>query len=290
MSKLVRQLSVIAGVPELREGVVRRGMRDMVADKFQMLIASGVLQVGDELPGERELAAALDVSRETVRGAIQTLAARGIVEVAHGARTRVVSADVGPITIGIGSARAIDSYDIDAVHGARLVVERQVVAEAATRIDETTLGRLEENLVAQQAAGSDPVRFLICDREFHLTIYRASGNPLLADFTIDLYAYMLEHRRRAVARPGAIQNSFRDHSAIVAALRAHDPKAVVAAFDAHLKRIYQTTQSILKDAGPGTRGKGKRGNRDDHPGLSAPRSTPGGATTLSSTVAAASRR
>jgi DNA-binding FadR family transcriptional regulator len=246
MSKLSKQISVFAGVPELRDGVVKRGIRDMVCDKFQALIALGVLQVGDVLPGERELAAALDVSRETVRGAVQILATRGILEVSHGARTRVISADVGPITIGIGTAKALDNYDIDAVHGARLVVERQVVAEAATRIDDATLDHLEENLLEQKAAGSDPVRFLICDREFHLSIYRASGNPLLADFTIDLYAYMLEHRRRAVSQAGAIQKSYRDHTAIVAALRAHDAKAVVAAFDAHLKRIYQTTRLILQ--------------------------------------------
>lgn len=247
MKELAKQLSVFAGVTELRDGLVKRGMRDIVCDKLQMLIASGVLQVGDVLPGERELAAALGVSRETVRGAVQTLATRGILEVSHGARTRVVSAEVGPITIGIGKPKAINSYDIDAVHGARLVVERQVVAEAARRIDEATLGLLQENLAAQRAADGDPVRFLICDREFHLAIYRASENPLLADFTMDLYAYMLDHRRRAVAQPGAIQRSYRDHVAIVDALREHDEAAVVAAFDAHLKRIYQTTRSIMTD-------------------------------------------
>ena len=66
------------------------------------------------------------------------------------------------------------------------------------------------------------------------------------DMTIDLYAYMLEHRRRAVSRPGAIAKSCRDHAAIVAALRAHDANAVVAAFDHHLTRIYRTTRSILE--------------------------------------------
>jgi DNA-binding FadR family transcriptional regulator len=260
---LGKQITAFFDVPDLRDGVVKRGVREMVCDKFRMLIASGVLQVGDELPGERELAAALDVSRETVRGAVQMLASRGIVEISHGARTRVVSAEVGPITIGIGRAKAIDSYDIDSVHRARLVVERQVVADAATRIADATLDHLEENLLAQKAAGNDPVRFLICDREFHLAIYNASGNALLADFTIDLYGYMLEYRRKAVSRTGAIQKSYRDHTAIVAALRAHDEKAVTAAFDAHLKRIYETTRLILTErprAGSGG-GSSTRGSR-----------------------------
>jgi DNA-binding FadR family transcriptional regulator len=243
--RLNREPSTLTGVSSLREGVVKRGIRDIVCDKLQTLIASGVLQVDDVLPGERELAEAFDVSRETVRGAIQILAGRGIVEVSHGSRTRVARSDVGPITIGIGMAKAIDSYDIDAVHGARLVIERHVVAEAATRIDDATLNRLDESLAAQKEAGNDPVRFLICDREFHVAIYRASQNPLLSDMTIDLYAYMLEHRRRAVSRPGAIAKSHRDHTAIVAALRAHDVAAVVAAFDQHLNRIYRTTRVVL---------------------------------------------
>src|ERR1700753_1204880 len=88
--------SLIRHAPALREGVVRRNMRDLVTDKIAGLIASGMLQVGDVLPSERDLATAFNVSRMTVRGSIQTLVARSIVEVSQGARTRVISADVGP--------------------------------------------------------------------------------------------------------------------------------------------------------------------------------------------------
>ena len=47
-----------------------------------------------------------------------------------------------------------------------------------------------------------------------MAIYRSSGNPLLADFVTDLYAFMLDHRRLAVSQPGAIEKSYRDHVAI----------------------------------------------------------------------------
>jgi DNA-binding FadR family transcriptional regulator len=240
--------SVLEHVPELRHGVERRNVRHIVADKVASLIAAGILQVGDVLPSERDLATALQVSRETVRGGVQILATRGIIEVSHGARTRVISAEVGPLATGLREPKLINSYDIESVHAARLLVERWVVAEAAIRIDEPTLSLLEDSLTAQRAAFDDPVRFLICDREFHLAIYGSSGNQVLADFVGDLYAYVMEHRRKAVSRPGAIPNSYGDHVAIVAGLRAHDPDAVVRAFDVHLDRIYTTTRSIL-DAG-----------------------------------------
>jgi DNA-binding FadR family transcriptional regulator len=80
--------SIRLRAPLLRAEIGRRTVRERISDKLASLIASGILQVGEELPSERELAALLAVSRETVRGAIQTLAAIGVVAVSQGSRTR----------------------------------------------------------------------------------------------------------------------------------------------------------------------------------------------------------
>lgn len=237
--------SIFDHVPDLGGALFRRTTRDLIADKIAGLIAAGILQVGDVLPGERDLAGTFRVSRETVRGAIRQLATRGIIEVAQGARTRVVSDDVGSVNIGLHAARRVNGYDIEAVHAARLLVELPVVAAATVHIDRQTLAFLRESLDAQREAADDPVRFLICDREFHLTIYRTAGNPALADFVSDLYLHVMEHRRRAVAQPGAILHSYEDHLAIVAGLESGDSEAVVAAFRTHLDRIYRTTLGIM---------------------------------------------
>jgi DNA-binding FadR family transcriptional regulator len=105
---------------------------------------------------------------------------------------------------------------------------------------------LRDSLEVQRSAIDDPVRFLISDREFHLAIYRASGNPVLADFVSDLYTYMMDYRRKAMSEPGAIGKSHADHKEIVEGLSAHDPDAVVAAFNRHLERIYSTTVAIMR--------------------------------------------
>lgn len=247
---------VLENASELREGILRRSVRDLVAGKIAALIASGMLKIGDELPSERDLAAALQVSRETVRGGIQILATRGLVAVVHGARTRVASDDVGTGFTGLREVKPINSYDLEDIHASRLAVERQVVSDAAGRVDGSTLAFLDDSLKAQRQATEDPVRFLIIDREFHLAIYRCCGNAVLADFVADLYSYMMEHRRKAVTAPGAILRSYRDHQAIVAALRAGDPQATVAAFETHLDRIYQTTKAILAGGMPPAAGVG----------------------------------
>lgn len=242
--------SVIEHLPDLRDPVVRRTTRDLVADKVAALIASGIVQVGDFLPSERDLAAAFQVSRETVRSGMQILAARGVIEIFQGARTRVVSTDLGPVMPGVSETRRTNTYDIESVHAARLLVEREVVTQAAQSIEQETLDFLRGCLVSQRAALHDPVRFLISDREFHLAIYRACGNPALADFVSDLYAYMMEIRRRAVAQENAILKSVGDHEVILDGLERHDAAAVVAAFNIHLDRIYQTTRRMIEDDSP----------------------------------------
>ena len=236
---------VLTHMPKIGQPLDRRTARDVIAEKLMVLIATNMLRPGDELPGERELATVMHVSRETVRGAIQQLAARGIVEVSQGSRTRVNNVDLSHLTVTIASPNAIDSYDLESVHGARLLIELQVVADAAERIDAETLAKLDDLLEAHRVGGDDAMRFLICDREFHVAIYRACGNRLLSDFVTDLYTYMMDFRRAAMSRPGAIAASYADHVEIVAALKRHDGKAVVAAFRKHLTRIHDTTRDLL---------------------------------------------
>ncbi|MET4634241.1 FadR/GntR family transcriptional regulator [Kaistia defluvii] len=245
-SAKVSDPGLIAELPSFREAIVKRPLTTVISDKIATLIASGILQVGDALPSERQLADALNVSRDAVRGGIQMLAARGILEISHGARTRVRSNEVGPVAVGFAMARAVNSYDIESVHAARLLVDRQVVADAARNIDDAGVAVLEALLEAQTETLDDPVRFLISDREFHVALYQASGNPLLADISTDLYAYMMQYRREAMASPGAIATSYADHVAIVAAVKARDPDAAAEAFAAHTGRIYTTTQPFLK--------------------------------------------
>lgn len=242
---MVSDSPILMQMPKVGQSLDRRTAREVIADKLMVLIATNMLRPDDEIPGERELANVLHVSRETVRGAIQILAARGILEVSQGSRSRVAHIDLSDMPVTIASRNAIDSYDLEAVHAARLHIELKVVGDAAERIDAETLGKLRRLLEAQRMGCGDATRFLICDREFHVTIYRACGNPLLGDLVTDLYTYMIDHRRSIMSREGAIEASYGDHVKIFEALERHDREVVVAAFREHLERIYTTTKDIL---------------------------------------------
>lgn len=241
--------ALLAGAVSGKACVPRRLMKNTIAERLAQLIASGALSVGDELPSERDLASAMRVSRETIRGALLILSTRGILSVVQGARTTVISADVGELALPEMPYRDVTAYSLEEVHEARLVVEASVARRAAQLIDAASLKRLRDLIASQEAAGEDPVSFLISDREFHTVIYRAGANRVLADVATTLYAYLLDHRRRVVSRPGAIKTSISDHRAIFDALARRDGDAVVAAFAVHERRIYETTRQIMSKQG-----------------------------------------
>ena len=57
---------------------------DSVVDQILTLIDEGELEVGDQLPGERELVSQWQVARASVREAFRMLEAKGIIEVRPG--------------------------------------------------------------------------------------------------------------------------------------------------------------------------------------------------------------
>lgn len=234
-------MELLSRLPGGETDIVKRTVKDQIADKLAYMVLSGLLQPGDELPSERALSATLEVSRETVRGAIAVLHARGMLDVSHGARTRVIGPAGHTLVSSVRALAGLKDKGVDEVAEARAHVELQVVKLAAARIRKADIARLRTLLADQRLMLNDPVGFQISDREFHSIVYAACGNSLLRDFVSDMYDYALDFRRQALKRKGAIARSVQDHELIVQALANGDPKKAEAAIGKHLNHVYATT-------------------------------------------------
>ena len=69
----------------------------MVFDQMQELLIRGEWKPGDRLPSENELAEMFNVSRITIRQALQKLSVLGLVETRFGEGSVVKTFDVGEI-------------------------------------------------------------------------------------------------------------------------------------------------------------------------------------------------
>jgi len=229
---------VISVIPALRRGIQRAPIREQIARSLTDLVATGLLKEGDELPPERELAAMLEVSRESLRGGLQLLADRGILDIGQGTRTSV--------RLEPGAREAIwhrdqqDATDLrdEDVLDARLVLEPALARLAAEHIDDEALLRLQNLVEAQRGFDDDPVRFQISDREFHRAIFQASGNPTQA------YEHAYAYRRDLMKHHDGIALAVIAHEQIVEALAARNPDAAEMAMRAHMKTIAQLLDNL----------------------------------------------
>ena len=210
------------------------------------LIRSGNLKAGDRLPSESSLAQAFQVSRPIVREALRGLAILGIVETRQGGRCFVTDLTVARLMAPLQFVITLDETHLDSLHQARTIIESGLVREAARNITDQAAARLDEMVAAGFTLAGDPLGFRMLDQEFHQTIYQLGNNPFLMVVAQSLYELGMEYRRVATETLGVIERSAAEHQVIVAALKAGDEAAAVAALNTHLASIHQTTIEAMQ--------------------------------------------
>lgn len=194
-------------------------------------IRLGVLAPGDSLPPERELAAKLGVSRDTVRDAIKSLSDAGYLVSRRGRYGGTFLADELPVPSA--DEIGVNSDEIDDALRLREVLEVGAARMAASR----TLSTAERDglwarLAELRAASPEDYRRL--DSRLHLAIAEATGSP-------SLVALVAENRMRVNALLDRIpllqrniSHSDAQHEAIVVAILDGDPDEATAAMLTHV--------------------------------------------------------
>lgn len=208
-----------------------------VAAEILSLIESGEFPPGSRLPGERDLAERLGVSRVTIREAEIALEAQGWIAIKTGSGVYVRPRPAN----SLGALPDITAFDLTA---ARAVIEAEAAALAAVRITDAEVEELEQLVRAMSDPGATDQEANESDRRFHLTIAKATGNPVV-EYCIHLIWRMrneLPGVRQAYARICHDDWSSRaqEHAAILAALRQRDPAAARIAMRDHFHRLFES--------------------------------------------------
>jgi DNA-binding GntR family transcriptional regulator len=148
-----RQLEIRSVVDDVHEAILER-------------IVAGELPPGTRLRQEA-LADELGVSRTPLREALVRLASEGLVEFMPNRGATVARRDFS---------------DMQQAWRARLVIEPGAARLAAEQGDADAIERLRENIRRQRGVAEDVTTSFGLNREFHLTLVRASGNAHLAQF------------------------------------------------------------------------------------------------------------
>lgn len=206
-----------------------------VAEQIAELIDEGAYPPGTRLPGERELAEKLGVSRVTIREAEIALQAVGRLEIKTGSGV-YVSETKPQHSDALPKASAFE------VTEARLLVESEAAALAAHNISDEAIARLEA--LVEKMSSTDEEAANEADEQFHLTIAEASNNSAMVH-TIQSLWRMREEIPDVKATYEAVcvhdaDSRTAEHRAIFEALKARDPGAARNAMREHFHRLLET--------------------------------------------------
>ncbi len=204
---------------------------DQVYSATRARIMDGTLQRGARIHQE-DLADELGVSRTPVREALRRLAAEGLVEMRtnRGARVADVNRD-----------------DMHAAYEARLVIEPGAARLAAQGSATRPLARMRTAVAAQRRAIPNVRRSFEANREFHLALVEASGNPFLLQLAERLWVTRIGEAiyERQSETPERMGLDADEHEEILAAVQSGNGRRAETLTRRHLADAMQRSRDIL---------------------------------------------
>ena len=204
------------------------------------LIRERVL-AGDYKPGSRlipaKLEAELGLGRVAIREALRELVGSGMV--------------ISMANKGVIVADAPGPEEIAALYEARYALEGGTADLAAKNMTPAVIARLEALVVQMEEESQSPFDVVLRNREFHLTLYEASGWKSACRIINQLIDQTLIFRSLQSAWWTADPKAFyEDHRQIIEALKTGAANVAKRLVIANVSRGYQQIRSLHNEATP----------------------------------------
>ena len=231
--------------------IERQSIAEEAAARLRSLILSGELKAGAKLPSERELAARFGTNRNTLREALRTLEALGLVAVRQGAPSEVLdfrqSGNLALIPyfmkeVGFGPGLAAVVRDLYALRRDFIVHMARAAAARASRAD---LEQVEEIAGRIGSERAEARRVAALDIDFYNALVRATGNPVnrwIYNTFVPIFDFIVEHMPAEWSFPA---DYFAGIARVARAVTAGRPEAAARAVRAHLTKTDETVFALL---------------------------------------------
>ncbi len=201
-------------------------MTEMATRLIREKVLTGHYKSGTRLIPEK-LEVELGLGRVAIREALRELTGSGLV--------------VSLPNKGVVVADPPDSVEITALYQARYALEGEVAFQASTKITPETIKRLEGLLARMESSTNYPFDMVLLNREFHLTIYEASGWKTACRVINQLFDQTLIFRSLNtywVGDKNAV-GYHKDHRGIIEALRSGNAEGVKNRVIANISRGFK---------------------------------------------------
>jgi GntR family transcriptional repressor for pyruvate dehydrogenase complex len=210
-----------------------------IQHKIEEAIINKKFLPGQKLPTENEMCEMFAVSRTALREALQMLSARGLINVRKGSGIYIEDYDpkhvIRPMRIYL--ELNLDKEYLFHIINVRKIIEPPIVRLAVKNRTEEDIKKFEKNLDDQRnCANDDFKREGLLDRDFHLIIANASGNPMIPIMVEPIFQIMprvkmMVYSEVKVAKKSALTY----HSKIFELIKNQDEQGAYDAMCEHIR-------------------------------------------------------
>jgi GntR family transcriptional repressor for pyruvate dehydrogenase complex len=207
------------------ESAPERAARDI-----RNLIKTKIFQKGDSLPSQRILAHELNVSRASLREALATLEAFGLVRIQAGKGVFVTDPQDGTPRDAQSAHHAAQVYQF------RLAIEPYVAGLAAQARTNTHLSALKNSIEEMRQALLEDNLFQAAkaDTAFHNILLQAADNPLFLKAMHPTAQSIHENQMLPFANAAVLQAPLQEHEQVLRFVRDRNPSRARDAMHFHV--------------------------------------------------------
>ncbi|MDQ1021465.1 FadR/GntR family transcriptional regulator [Streptomyces afghaniensis] len=219
-----------------------------VVESLVDAIVSGTVPPGSTLPVEPELCETFGVSRITIREAVKSLEAKGLVLARQGSGTTVTQPEewnlLDPVVLAATVQHDDELVVLDHLVGIRSALEAQMTAQAAEAATDDDLRAIERLLGRLDEETATPARFIETDVAFHDRIMQASGNRLGRSIIRTVHGQArTTYLYTGTPDTHACEQANAEHREVAERLLARDPQGAAQAMAAHIEGAWRRRRS-----------------------------------------------
>ena len=214
----------------------RQNLSDFIVEEIKNKILKGEYKVGDKIPNEFEIAKEYNVSRFTVREAINKLCTAGIVKIERGRGTYVVKVNLYTFIEPFIPMLILDERELKEIYEARLAIERQTTNLAVSNANSEDILKLRSLIGDMELSinQNNTIKYNELDVEYHYAIAEASKNRILCEILKALQDLMKIAIDRVSIAPNATVKSLSRHKAIIECIEKKDHQRAVELMGTHI--------------------------------------------------------
>lgn len=199
---------------------------DEVYKQLEEHIISGQWPLETKIPSENELCKMFNVSRNTVRSAIDKLKAIGMLVSRQGQGTFVNGSLSNSFSDGFIPAMSLDNDETLEILEFRRMVEAEAAECAAVRASQEDIAKIEQAYEEMCKTINDPDEYSIADYKFHFSIAEASKNRVFIRIMYRLKDIIFNNLKEmnGMSDMSGLTPGLERHGKILEAIKMKDPQ------------------------------------------------------------------